>query len=113
MSKVRVAVSAALGAVVGFVSGVLLAPKSGKETRDELLKNAEKAKDKVVNEAAKVKKTAVGKATEVKNKAEEVVGDVADKAAEITKRAEQAVEGAKKGYNKKPVAKKTTTPKKK
>ncbi len=33
-----------LGAVAGGVAGVLLAPKSGKETRDDIMKLAEKVK---------------------------------------------------------------------
>ncbi|KKR06057.1 MAG: hypothetical protein UT34_C0001G0097 [candidate division WS6 bacterium GW2011_GWF2_39_15] len=33
------------GAVVGTVAGVLLAPKAGKETREDLLKLAKKVKD--------------------------------------------------------------------
>jgi len=53
----NVAVGAALGATVGAVAGILLAPKSGKETREEIALAAkdavEKAKEKI--EEAKVK----------------------------------------------------------
>lgn len=61
----NVAVGAAIGATVGAVAGVLLAPKSGKETREELASAAHEAVEK-----AKVK------IEEVKEKAEEVVEEV-------------------------------------
>lgn len=91
----KVAVGAAIGAVVGFVSGILLAPKSGKETRDDI-KNA----------ALTTKDTVVEKAYDAKSKAESVADDVNSKAVELKSRTEQAVEGAKKGFNKKPAKKK-------
>ena len=61
----NVAVGAAIGATVGAVAGVLLAPKSGKETREELATAAQEAVEK-----AKVK------VEEVKGKAGEVVEEV-------------------------------------
>lgn len=39
----KVAIGAAVGAAAGFVAGVLMAPKSGKETRDDLKKGAKAA----------------------------------------------------------------------
>lgn len=45
----KLAMGALVGAAAGFVAGVLLAPKSGKETRDDLKKGAKegvKAADK-------------------------------------------------------------------
>ena len=39
----KVALSAVVGAAAGFVAGVLLAPKSGKETRADLKKGAKDA----------------------------------------------------------------------
>lgn len=106
MSKGKVALGAVFGAVAGFVSGILLAPKSGKETRKDIKDAAVKTKDTVVSEAEKAKDATVRKAQEVKGKAEVVAGDVADKAVELKGRAEQAVEGAKKGFNKKPAKRK-------
>jgi len=102
MTKGKVAVGAVFGAIAGFVTGILLAPKSGKETREDIKHVALDTKDKVADEAGKAKDAAVKTANDVKNKAEEVVGDVTDKANELKGRAEQAVEGAKKGFNKKP-----------
>lgn len=106
MSKAKVALGAAFGAVAGFITGVLMAPKSGKETREDIKDVALKTKDTVVDEAEKAKDFAEEKASQVRAKAEEVIGDVTDKAVEYKGRAEQAVEGAKKGFSKKPNAKK-------
>lgn len=113
MSKGKIALGALFGAVTGFVAGVLTAPKSGKETRTDIKDAAVKAKDTAASEAVKAKDIAEKKAHEVKAKAEEifddvktkaqeVAEDVTEKATEIKGRAEQAVEGAKKGYAKKP-----------
>lgn len=38
MSKGKFAFGAIIGAIAGVVAGVLAAPKSGKETREDLLK---------------------------------------------------------------------------
>ena len=45
----NVAVGAAIGATVGAVAGVLLAPKSGKETREELAQAAKEAVEKALS----------------------------------------------------------------
>jgi len=104
MSKGKIALGAAFGAIAGFVTGILIAPKSGKETRQDIKDVAVKTKDTAVEKAGEAKDFAEQKAKDVKAKAEEVVGDVTDKAAEISRRTEQAVEGAKKGFSKKPKA---------
>lgn len=117
MSKGKFAVGALVAAAAGFVAGILTAPKSGKETREDLKYAALKAKDTVVAEAEKAKDVAVkkskeaqGKAEEVykdvRGKAEDVAGDVVEKATDLKDRTAQAVEGAKKGFKKNPKAKK-------
>lgn len=58
MAKNKVAVGAVVGAVVGVVAGVLTAPKSGKETRDEIVTKALDIKD----QADLTREKAVGKA---------------------------------------------------
>ena len=45
MSK-KLAIGAIVGAIAGLAAGVLTAPKSGRETRDDIKKKAEEMKDK-------------------------------------------------------------------
>jgi gas vesicle protein len=89
MSKkaVKVGILAAIG---GVIAGILLAPKSGKETRADIKREAKKAgeKGKKVADKAKVE----GKKVVAKGKKE------GKKAA---KRAENTYQGAKKGFQKK------------
>jgi len=110
MTKAKFALGAIIGAVTGFAAGLLTAPKSGKETREELKEAALKTKETVTTEAEKAKVVAIQKAEEAKLKAEEVVSDVKAKTGEVVEevtdravdfkvRAEQAVEGAKKGFS--------------
>lgn len=109
MSKGKIAVGAVFGAVAGFVSGILLAPKSGKETREDIKKASVETKDAVVENVEKTKAAAEKKAREARVVAEkkvkeakawgeEVVADVNERAADLKNRTERAVEGAKKGF---------------
>lgn len=99
MSKAKVALGAFFGAVAGLAAGLLSAPKSGKETRQDLKDAALKTKDTVVVEAEKAKGVASQKAQEVRQRAEEVVEDVTERAVDLRERTEQAIEGAKKGFS--------------
>ena len=102
MSKGKFALGALFGAVAGFVAGVLTAPKSGKETRADIKNAANKTKDVVAEEAGKFKDTATRKGEELKTKVGDVYEDVVEKGEEYRARTEQAVEGARKGFAKKP-----------
>lgn len=106
MSKSKIALGAIFGAAAGFVTGILAAPKAGKETRDDLKEAALKAKDTVLTETEKAKGKAAEKAKEVRAKAEEVAEDVkatagefadevVERATDVKLRAEQAVKAAK------------------
>ena len=76
---------AAIGVIAGAIAGILLAPKSGKETRDDIAKYATEMKDKIAGELA-----AGGKVT--KEKYEEVVAKIVS-AYETEKKI--SIEGAK------------------
>ena len=54
------ALTAALGVTAGAAAGVLLAPKSGKETREDIVNKSVEAKDKLV-EKTKATKAAISK----------------------------------------------------
>ena len=47
---------ASIGVLAGAIAGVLLAPKSGKETRDEITKYIHEMKDKIAEELTKAGK---------------------------------------------------------
>lgn len=65
----KVAIGATIGLTVGAVAGVLLAPKTGKETREELLKNIQELPDK---------------AKALSEKTQEKLGEVKEKITEET-----------------------------
>ena len=113
MAKSKFALGTLIAAAAGFAAALLTAPKSGKETRADIKEKAVKAKNTAVEEAEMAKEIATEKVKEVRGKAEdvardikakveEVTEDVTDKATELKDRAEQAVEGAKKGFAQKP-----------
>ncbi len=87
-TKGKFALGALLGAAIGAASGILLAPKSGKETREDLKKQA----DKMYGDLEKTGKDAAANM-------EETVEKVQQQADRLKKRAERAIDGARKGFN--------------
>ena len=102
MAKGKLALGALLGAAAGFAAGILTAPKSGKETREDLKDTANKLKTEATDELEKAKGVATEKGNEVKKKAEAVAEDVTGRAQDVRARTEQAIDGAKKGFAKEP-----------
>jgi len=98
MSKGKFAVGALFGAAAGFITGILTAPKSGKETREELKAKAEKAKSEAGKKAEQVASKATDMTNDAKLKAKEVAENVKSEATELKERSERAYEGAKKGF---------------
>jgi gas vesicle protein len=98
MSKGKFAIGALFGAAVGVVAGVLTAPKSGKETRDELKVKAEKAKAEVGKKAEYAASKANDISKEAKSKGQEIVENVKTEAVDLKQRSERAYDGAKKGF---------------
>ena len=72
MKVSKLAVGAAIGAAAGIVAGVLTAPKSGRETREEIRQKALDAKDQ-----------ANAHKDELLFKAEEITDDVRAKAVDV------------------------------
>ncbi len=89
MSKGKFALGAIVGAVAGLIAGLLTAPKSGKETRAD-----------IIGKAAELKNEAAKRSEEVKDKSVKVASDVKEKADEYKTRGERAVEGAIEGAKK-------------
>ena len=89
MAKGKFALGAIFGALVGGVAALLTAPKSGKETREDLKKKA-----------GEMKSTAEKKVADVKKKAEGLKKDLETQAKDLRDRTESAVQGAKDGFSK-------------
>lgn len=75
----KILTAAAVGLAAGAVAGLLLAPRSGKETRDLLKKKGEQAADKVKHGFEKGRRQVV----DLKEKAEERIRDVNQKVSEV------------------------------
>lgn len=71
MKASKLAMGAVLGAAIGVAAGILTAPKSGRETRDDIKRKADEAKAK-----------AATKRDNLMFKAEELSDDVRAKASE-------------------------------
>ncbi len=78
----KLATVATVGSAVGAVAGVLLAPKSGKETRQDIVNSAKSASQSVRNSAGNMKEKAVGIQNKVKTalgKANRLIADNKEK----------------------------------
>ena len=82
----KVTVGAAAGIAAGIVGGVLIAPKAGKETRDDIAKTAKDFGENAVTKTAELKETLDNKVVETKINAtvakEKIAKYLADKKAE-------------------------------
>lgn len=110
MAKAKFALGALIGVAAGFITGLLTAPKSGKDTREEFKQKAtEKKKEAMIKgekaraKASVIAEDAVEKADKLAAKAADTViqsaGKVADKVVETTKdlklKSHQAAQSAK------------------
>ena len=71
-------------AIAGFAAGILTAPKSGKETRDDLKRRAEEFKSEAEKRTHQAKLAAKDSAESIKSGAQKV-GDAASKTARDVK----------------------------
>lgn len=97
-NKLSTGLGVVIGAIAGVFAGILAAPKSGKETRNDISKKAGEIK----NEAEKDIEIVVDKADkivgEAKVIAKEVIKEVSLNAADLKERTDCAIDGAKKGF---------------
>jgi len=101
-SALEVAVSFLIGAATGFVVGILLAPASGKETRQKISEEVSKTVDKSKEGFEKISKEAEKGIRVVREKTQEGIDSIKDfidkKKEEFMKRsAETLPEGEPKG----------------
>jgi len=88
----KVAIGAAVAGVVGFVAGILTAPKSGKETREDIKNAALKAKSEAEKNLKAMHSELNSKLADVKAKGEELSGKAKDEFEEIIEKAKAAKE---------------------
>lgn len=77
--KVDAAKKIALGTAIGAITGILFAPKSGKETREDIAK-------KTKNTADTVKKSVKDSVESIKETEEKIRGDIKEKVKEFKER---------------------------
>ena len=78
MSVTRFLAGFAIGAAIGAVAGVLLAPKSGEETREHLGKMATELADKTDATVQDIKRKADTLISDAQEKSEEIIGKLQD-----------------------------------
>lgn len=88
----KVAIGAAVAGIAGFVAGILTAPKSGKETREDIKSAALKAKSEAEKNLKTLHSELSAKLAEVKAKGEELSGKAKDEFEEIVEKAGTAKE---------------------
>lgn len=99
--KGKFTLGAIVGIAAGVVTGILTAPKSGKETRGDIKQKAGKLKKGADEKASKAKREAAQKADQAKEAVTGAADDALDKAEDLKARTKQAIKGAKAGFNKK------------
>lgn len=100
----KVAIGGAIAAVVGYLAGILTAPKSGKETRedikdsaDQAAAEAEKQLKKAHTELDKAIKQAKINSTELRGKAQDELNDLIDKAKDSKEKAREVLSAVHEG----------------
>jgi gas vesicle protein len=100
----KLAAGAALGGILGYIAGILTAPKSGKQTREELANKAGDAKNSAegqlqsaVDELNEALKTAKGKSMALNAKARAEFDETVVKAKDAQNKASQVLKAFKAG----------------
>lgn len=92
------AIAAIAGSVVGAAAGVLLAPKAGKDLRNDISDGVTKAKDKSVEVSGNVKDKSTAFAQSVKTKSNDLVSKVKNRKGDTSAPEEEAAATAS-GYS--------------
>lgn len=100
----KLAVGAALAGAAGYLAGVLTAPKSGKETRDDLkqaanlrMSEAEKQLKNLHTDLGKAVDEAKAKGTKMGGKAQKELKDLADKAKDTKEKVREVLSAVHEG----------------
>lgn len=65
-----------IGGVVGAVAGILLAPRSGEETREMIKESSQKAYDKAANTVKEIQEKAESISNDMARKGEELINKI-------------------------------------
>ena len=91
-----------MGGLVGAIAGILYAPKSGKETREDIGKRAEeimaKAKrecERALEKSKNAYEAVIGRAKEMQLSAKEKVEEIGTKANELAERGKESFQDSK------------------
>lgn len=100
----KFAIGAVIFGVIGYIAGLLTAPKSGKETREDIkrtaantMREAEKQLKKLHTELDEVIAAATPKLDELKGKAQEELQMLLDKAKKVKEKARIALSAVHEG----------------
>ncbi len=100
----KVAISSAVAAVAGYVTGILTAPKSGKETRHDVAKaatksfgDAEKELKKLHTELDKIIEEAKKQSSKVGDKTQKDLAKLLDKAKDVKEKAREVLSAIHEG----------------
>ena len=84
-----------VGAAMGVMGALLLAPKSGRELRDELVDEGRKLRDRAVDEGRRVRARTEEVASELKQRGEAAYQKSREGISETTETAKKAAKGVK------------------
>ncbi len=100
----KVAIGGAIAAVIGYVAGILTAPQSGKETREDIkdgagkgLAEAEKQLKKLHTELDKTIRQAQVGSADLRGKAKEELSDLLEKAKDSKEKAREVLSAVHEG----------------
>lgn len=100
----KLAVGAAIAGIAGYVAGVLTAPKSGKQTREDLkntaaqsVSEAEKQLKNLHTELSSSLEEAKGKGEKLSGKAQKELKDLADKAKDTKEKVREVLSAIHEG----------------
>ena len=100
----KFAISAAIAGTAGYLAGLLTAPKSGRETRDDIkdatnrgITEAEKDLKKLHTELGKLLSEAKGKGSDLTGKTQQELNDLLDKAKDTKEKAREMLSAIQEG----------------
>ncbi len=88
MKKASFVKGTIFGAIVGMIAGVLLAPKSGKETREDIKRKAQGTYQDITDQLSQLREDVSGRVDSLKAVAKDLHGEAKQESQELIRRAE-------------------------